>query len=126
MDKFQEDFFNVLSKARQLSNPSSEVIFVFLCYLLIQLELLFILLKIFQDSVELQKFFIQTRDKLCQDFKYHSAALKFNIVSMNAQISSDLKENQLQEESDEKVGIKLDQLIVPVENVTNNLFEFFY
>ncbi len=46
MDRFQEDVFDVFRYARTVSRTDSQL---------------------FEDSVDLQKFFIQTRDLLCKN-----------------------------------------------------------
>lgn len=80
LDRFQQDVFEVFDKARQLSRSDSEVKFVtFFDFGRKSINLKVFFCQIFEDAVELQQFFIKTRDELCKNGKYYySPALQFD------------------------------------------------
>ncbi|CAB0036173.1 unnamed protein product [Trichogramma brassicae] len=67
LDRFQEDVFNCLERARKLSRTDSQP---------------------FEDSVELQAFFIKTRDDVTKNGDLlHSSALNYTLLEFGAQVS---------------------------------------
>lgn len=80
MDVFQQDIFACLDRARQLSRTDSQI---------------------FEDSIELQSFFIQKRDELCKKGQTLSTpALSFTAAELNAQVDALKQTKLLQEEQD--------------------------
>ncbi|XP_058117196.1 protein polybromo-1 isoform X2 [Anopheles coustani] len=78
LDTFQEDIFSCLERARRLSRTDSQV---------------------FEDSIELQSFFIKKRDDLCQNGQVlESPALSYNAMHLSAAVESLRQTKLLQEE----------------------------
>lgn len=78
LDTFQEDFFTVLERARRLSRTDSQV---------------------FEDSIELQTYFIQQRDEICRNGElFSSPALNYNLTDLSASIEA-CKQSKLAQES---------------------------
>lgn len=78
LDSFQEDFFNCLERARRLSRTDSQV---------------------FEDSVELQTYFIQQRDEICRNGDWFSSpALSYTVMHLTAAVEA-CKQNKLMQES---------------------------
>uniref|UniRef100_A0A6E8VEF4 Polybromo-1 n=1 Tax=Anopheles coluzzii TaxID=1518534 RepID=A0A6E8VEF4_ANOCL len=78
LDIFQEDIFSCLERARRLSRTDSQV---------------------FEDSIELQSFFIKKRDELCQNVNVlESPALSYNTMHLSAAVESLRQSKLLQEE----------------------------
>uniref|UniRef100_A0A182PR37 Polybromo-1 n=1 Tax=Anopheles epiroticus TaxID=199890 RepID=A0A182PR37_9DIPT len=78
LDTFQEDIFSCLERARRLSRTDSQV---------------------FEDSIELQSFFIKKRDELCHNGKVlESPALSYNTMHLSAAVESLRQSKLLQEE----------------------------
>uniref|UniRef100_A0A182SV47 Protein polybromo-1 n=1 Tax=Anopheles maculatus TaxID=74869 RepID=A0A182SV47_9DIPT len=78
LDIFQEDIFSCLERARRLSRTDSQV---------------------FEDSIELQSFFIKKRDELCQNGNVlESPALSYNTMHLSAAVESLRQSKLLQEE----------------------------
>ncbi|KFB53399.1 AGAP001099-PA-like protein [Anopheles sinensis] len=78
LDTFQEDIFSCLERARRLSRTDSQV---------------------FEDSIELQSFFIKKRDELCQNGQVlESPALSYNAMHLSAAVESLRQTKLLQEE----------------------------
>uniref|UniRef100_A0A182Q1C5 Polybromo-1 n=1 Tax=Anopheles farauti TaxID=69004 RepID=A0A182Q1C5_9DIPT len=78
LDTFQEDIFSCLERARRLSRTDSQV---------------------FEDSIELQSFFIKKRDELCQNgHVLESPALSYNTMHLSAAVESLRQSKLLQEE----------------------------
>lgn len=78
LDSFQEDFFNCLERARRLSRTDSQV---------------------FEDSVELQTYFIQQRDEICRNGDWFSSpALSYTVMHLTAAVEA-TKQNKLMQES---------------------------
>uniref|UniRef100_A0AAG5D381 Polybromo-1 n=1 Tax=Anopheles atroparvus TaxID=41427 RepID=A0AAG5D381_ANOAO len=78
LDAFQEDIFCCLERARRLSRTDSQV---------------------FEDSIELQSFFIKKRDDLCQNSQVlESPALSYNAMHLSAAVESLRQCKLLQEE----------------------------
>ncbi|XP_055636665.1 protein polybromo-1 isoform X2 [Toxorhynchites rutilus septentrionalis] len=77
LDLFQEDIFACLERARKLSRTDSQV---------------------FEDSIELQSFFIKKRDELCRHGKVlESPALSYNAMHLSASVEA-LRQTKLLEE----------------------------
>lgn len=77
MDRFQEDVFTCLERARRLSRTDSQP---------------------FEDSVELQAFFLRTRDEVTRGGDLlHSPALNYTLLDLSAQVA-ELKRVKLQQE----------------------------
>lgn len=78
LDTFQEDIFSCLERARRLSRTDSQV---------------------FEDSIELQSYFIKKRDELCQNGQVlESPALSYNAMHLSAAVESLRQAKLLQEE----------------------------
>ncbi|XP_014213289.1 protein polybromo-1 isoform X3 [Copidosoma floridanum] len=78
LDSFQEDVFNCLERARKLSRTDSQV---------------------FEDSVELQAFFLRTRDEVTKNGDLlHSPALNYSLVDLGNQVA-ELKREKSQQEA---------------------------
>ncbi|XP_032671562.1 protein polybromo-1 isoform X2 [Odontomachus brunneus] len=77
LDRFQEDVFTCLERARRLSRTDSQP---------------------FEDSVELQTFFLRTRDEATQrGHLLHSPALGYTLLELSAQVA-ELKRIKQQQE----------------------------
>ncbi|XP_028520527.1 protein polybromo-1 isoform X2 [Apis cerana] len=77
LDRFQEDVFTCLERARRLSRTDSQP---------------------FEDSVELQAFFLRTRDEVTRGGDLlHSPALNYTLLDLSAQVA-ELKRVKLQQE----------------------------
>ncbi|XP_020708055.1 protein polybromo-1 isoform X4 [Athalia rosae] len=77
LDRFQEDVFTCLERARKLSRSDSQP---------------------FEDSVELQAFFLRTRDDVTRSGDLlHSPALNYTLLNLSEQVA-DLKRAKLQQE----------------------------
>lgn len=80
LDLFQEDIFACLERARKLSRTDSQV---------------------FEDSIELQSFFIKKRDELCRHGKVlESPALSYNAMHLSASVEALRQTKLLEEEAD--------------------------
>ncbi|XP_055608504.1 protein polybromo-1 isoform X2 [Uranotaenia lowii] len=80
LDVFQEDIFACFERARKLSRTDSQV---------------------FEDSIELQTFFIKKRDELCRNGNVlESPALNYNVLHLNAAVESVRQTKLLEEEAD--------------------------
>lgn len=78
LDTFQDDFFACLDRARRLSRSDSQV---------------------FEDSIELQTFFIKQRDELCKSGEIlQSPALNFTLAHLSATVES-LRQSKILQES---------------------------
>ncbi|XP_023290298.1 protein polybromo-1 isoform X3 [Orussus abietinus] len=78
LDRFQEDVFTCLERARKLSRTDSQP---------------------FEDSVELQAFFLRTRDEATRGGDLlHSPALNYTLLDLSAQVA-ELKRVKLQQEA---------------------------
>lgn len=75
LDRFQEDVFTCLERARKLSRTDSQP---------------------FEDSVELQAFFLRTRDEATRDL-LHSPALNYTLIDLSSQVT-ELKRIKQQQE----------------------------
>ena len=77
LDSFQEDVFSCLERARKLSRTDSQP---------------------FEDSIELQAFFIRTRDEVTKNGDLlHSSALNYNLEDLATQVT-ELKKVKSQQE----------------------------
>ncbi|XP_066590432.1 protein polybromo-1 [Prorops nasuta] len=77
LDRFQEDVFTCLERARRLSRTDSQP---------------------FEDSVELQAFFLRTRDEVTRNGDLlHSPALNYTLLDLSTQVA-ELKRVKLQQE----------------------------
>ncbi|XP_074113520.1 protein polybromo isoform X2 [Cotesia typhae] len=78
LDRFQEDVFTCLERARKLSRSDSQP---------------------FEDSVELQAFFLRTRDEVTRNGDLlHSPALNYTLMDLSTQVA-ELKRLKHQQES---------------------------
>lgn len=77
LDRFQEDVFTCLERARKLSRTDSQV---------------------FEDSVELQAYFLRTRDEVTRNGDLlHSPALNYTVLDLSNQVA-ELKRMKAQQE----------------------------
>lgn len=77
LDRFQEDVFSCLERARKLSRTDSQP---------------------FEDSVELQAFFLRTRDDVTRSGDLlHSPALNYTLLDLSAQVA-ELKRVKIEQE----------------------------
>ncbi|KPM06091.1 polybromo-1-like protein [Sarcoptes scabiei] len=82
MDRFQQDMFEVFERARKMSRTDSQA---------------------FEDSIELQNYFIKLRDDLCRNGQLlSSSALNYNIQTLNAHIEGLRKEKASKELSEDE------------------------
>lgn len=78
LDTFQDDMFACLDRARRLSRSDSQV---------------------FEDSVELQTYFIKQRDELCKNGELlQSPALSYSLMHLTATVES-LRQSKILQES---------------------------
>uniref|UniRef100_A0A1B6CN38 Protein polybromo-1 n=1 Tax=Clastoptera arizonana TaxID=38151 RepID=A0A1B6CN38_9HEMI len=81
LDLFQEDLFSCMERARRLSRTDSQV---------------------FEDSVELQSFFIRQRDELCRNGDLlHSPALNYTLLDLSTAVDHHRQQKLLQEQPDQ-------------------------
>ena len=77
LDRFQEDVFTCLERARKLSRTDSQP---------------------FEDSVELQAFFLRTRDDVTRSGDLlHSPALNYTLLDLSTQVA-ELKRIKIEQE----------------------------
>ncbi|KAK6643901.1 hypothetical protein RUM43_000166 [Polyplax serrata] len=82
LDRFQEDLFCCLERARRLSRTDSQV---------------------FEDSIELQAFYIRQRDELCRGGDVlHSPALNYNLLHLSASVEQQKQQKLLKETPSEE------------------------
>ncbi|XP_055539824.1 protein polybromo-1 isoform X1 [Wyeomyia smithii] len=80
LDMFQEDIFTCLERARKLSRTDSQV---------------------FEDSIEMQSFFIKKRDELCRHGNVlESPALSYSVMHLSAAVEALRQTKLLEEEAD--------------------------
>ncbi|XP_049837847.1 protein polybromo-1 isoform X3 [Schistocerca gregaria] len=80
LDVFQEDVFACMERARRLSRTDSQV---------------------FEDSIELQSYFIRQRDELCRGGDLlHSPALNYSLLHLAADVET-VRQQKLQQEQPE-------------------------
>ncbi|VVC46090.1 Hypothetical protein CINCED_3A003697 [Cinara cedri] len=78
LDTFQDDLFACLERARQLSRTDSQV---------------------FEDSIELQSYFIRQRDEVCRNGDLlNSPALNYSLLDLSLSVN-DMRERKMAEES---------------------------
>ncbi|TKR92680.1 hypothetical protein L596_007287 [Steinernema carpocapsae] len=80
LDRFQEDLFNLFSKARELTSPSSAI---------------------FKATVEMQLHFIEKRDELCRN-RLDSPAIFYNDTHLKREISTMQREKNAKTEGEEQ------------------------
>lgn len=80
LDTFQEDVFTCLDRARRLSRTDSQI---------------------FEDSIELQSFFIRKRDEVCKDL-LTSPALSYTAMHLSASVEAIRQTKLLQEEQEQE------------------------
>jgi protein polybromo-1 len=98
LDTFQEDIFACLERARKLSRTDSQV---------------------FEDSIELQSFFIRKRDELCKNGDaLTSPALSYSAMHLSAAVEAIRQSKLLQEGGGEQDND--DTLPVSVEHLRIN------
>uniref|UniRef100_A0A146KQX2 Protein polybromo-1 n=1 Tax=Lygus hesperus TaxID=30085 RepID=A0A146KQX2_LYGHE len=86
LDAFQEDVFCCFQRARNLSRSDSQV---------------------FEDSVELQLFFIRQRDELCQNGDLlHSPALNYSVLELSNAVDAERTAKQATEQPEEDQDTK--------------------
>ncbi|XP_018906134.2 protein polybromo-1 isoform X2 [Bemisia tabaci] len=82
LDMFQEDLFSCFERARKLSRTDSQV---------------------FEDSVELQSFFIRQRDELCRNGDLlHSPALNYSLLDLSTAVDIVRQEKLIEEQPEEE------------------------
>ncbi|KAK9745833.1 BAH domain [Popillia japonica] len=104
LDTFQDDFFACLDRARRLSRSDSQV---------------------FEDSIELQTYFIKQRDELCKNGELlHSPALSYTLMHLTAAVES-LRQSKILQESleDESETRSSDDSIIRDTTVNVNVGE---
>ncbi|XP_065097828.1 protein polybromo-1 isoform X3 [Paramisgurnus dabryanus] len=83
LDVFQDNMFEVLEKARRLHRTDSEI---------------------FEDSVELQQFFIRIRDELCKNGEILlSPALSYTTKHLHSDVEKEKKEKLPKENEEDKL-----------------------
>ncbi|KAM9482460.1 polybromo 1, like isoform 1-T2 [Clarias gariepinus] len=83
LDVFQEHFFEVLEKARRLNRTDSEI---------------------FEDSIELQQFFVKIRDELCKNGEILlSPALSYTSRHLHADVEQEKREKLPQEVEEDRL-----------------------
>ncbi|XP_005177916.2 protein polybromo-1 [Musca domestica] len=98
LDIFQEDVFACLERARKLSRTDSDI---------------------FQDSIELQTFFIKKRDEVCRD-TLSSPALSYTLDKMMAEVELLKQQKSSQEEQDQDDKEDVDRAAMQGESMTFN------
>lgn len=81
LDIFQEDVFACLDRARRLSRTDSQI---------------------FEDSIELQAYFIKKRDEFCKDV-LSSPALSYSAMHLSAAVEAVRQSKLLQEEQEQEI-----------------------
>lgn len=81
LDTFQEDVFACLDRARRLSRTDSQI---------------------FEDSIELQSFFIKKRDEACK-MVLSSPALSYSAMHLSASVEAVRQTKLLQEEQEQEL-----------------------
>ncbi|KAI5109113.1 polybromo 1, like isoform X1, partial [Silurus meridionalis] len=89
LDVFQEHFFEVLEKARRLNRTDSEI---------------------FEDSIELQQFFMKIRDELCKNGEILlSPALSYTSRHLHADVDQEKREKLPQEIEEDRLKVEEDR-----------------
>nr|CAD7444948.1 unnamed protein product [Timema bartmani] len=100
LDIFQEDVFACLERARRLSRTDSQV---------------------FEDSIELQSYFIKQRDELCRGGDLlHSPALNFSLLHLAATVESTRQHKLLEEQPEEEVETRSSEDSMKVSQEAEN------
>ncbi|XP_056606177.1 polybromo 1, like isoform X1 [Triplophysa dalaica] len=98
LDVFQEHVFEVLEKARRLNRTDSEI---------------------FEDSVELQQFFVKIRDELCKNGEILlSPALSYTSKHLHSDVDQEKREKLPQEMEEDQLKQEEDKKALPDENKT--------
>lgn len=104
LDTFQDDFFACLDRARRLSRTDSQV---------------------FEDSVELQSYFIRQRDEVCRGGDLlASPALAFSVTDLAQAIEATKHSKLVQEVPDEEVpdeSTSTSRTALPKENIGDSM-----
>uniref|UniRef100_A0A671SC50 Protein polybromo-1 n=1 Tax=Sinocyclocheilus anshuiensis TaxID=1608454 RepID=A0A671SC50_9TELE len=96
LDVFQEHVFEVLEKARRLNRTDSEI---------------------FEDSVELQHFFVKIRDELCKNGEILlTPALSYTSKHLHADIDQEKREKLPQEIEEDRLKREEDKKALPEED----------
>lgn len=96
LDTFQEDMFACFERARRLSRTDSQV---------------------FEDSIELQSFFIKKRDELCKHGEVLSSpALSYSAMHLGAAVESIRQTKLLQEEEPEEAEATIPDVVAPAQS----------
>lgn len=96
LDTFQEDIFACFERARRLSRTDSQV---------------------FEDSIELQSFFIRKRDELCKNGEMLSSpALNYTIEHLNTAVES-IKQTKLLQEGEPEPELET-SIVAPAQSET--------
>ncbi|KNC29730.1 hypothetical protein FF38_05210 [Lucilia cuprina] len=100
LDIFQEDVFACLERARKLSRTDSDV---------------------FQDSIELQSYFIKKRDEICQD-TLSSTALNYSLDKLMSEVELIRQQKLPQEEpeQDQDDKVEMDKAAMQGESMVIN------
>lgn len=102
LDKFQNDMFLCFERARKLSRSDSQL---------------------FEDSVELQYFYIRTRDELCRNGEVlKSSALNYTLHDLTAAVEAvreEKKSKELPQEEDVSERKKDEETIIQTSQVLN-------
>lgn len=89
LDVFQEHFFEVLEKARRLNRTDSEI---------------------FEDSVELQQFFVKIRDELCKNGEILlSPALSYTSRHLHVDVEQEKREKLPLEMEEDRLKVEEDK-----------------
>ncbi|KAL3278904.1 hypothetical protein HHI36_016424 [Cryptolaemus montrouzieri] len=103
LDVFQDDFFACLDRARRLSRTDSQI---------------------FEDSVEMQSYFIKQRDELCKHGELlQSTALNFSLSDLTAAVESLKQGKLLQESLEEETETRSSDDSIIKENTNMNVGE---
>uniref|UniRef100_A0A1I8PEL3 Protein polybromo-1 n=1 Tax=Stomoxys calcitrans TaxID=35570 RepID=A0A1I8PEL3_STOCA len=98
MDIFQEDVFACFERARKLSRTDSDI---------------------FQDSIELQTFFIRKRDEVCRD-TLSTPAQNYTLDKLLAEVELLKQQKSSQEDQDQDEKEELDRAATQGESMTYN------
>lgn len=96
LDIYQEDIFECLERARKLSRTDSDA---------------------FQDSIELQTFFIRKRDEICKE-TLSSTALSYSVEKLLSEVEITRQQKMAQEEQDQEDKEEDDTALMQGESMT--------
>lgn len=89
LDRFQQDMFDVFERARRMSRTDSQA---------------------FEDSIELQQYFIALRNDLCKGGEVlQSSALHYDLPTLNAHIEALRREKVPREITEEEANVKAEE-----------------